>query len=202
MILKFDIVLADPPWPYYGDPNKMAAAGKHYDLMTLDDICKMPVHSICNNRAALFLWATGPRLPDAIQTLQTWGFNYRGVAFVWVKTRMDGGIIHGQGVPPTFTKPTTEFILTGTMEPEVVIAGTTNKHGRPWPLQDFAVPQVVLTPRSKHSEKPEIFRHYIEKLSGDRPRIELFGRSHHDGWVTTGLELTGTDYRTGQLLKG
>jgi hypothetical protein len=25
---KYRIVLADPPWPYYGDPNKNAAAGK------------------------------------------------------------------------------------------------------------------------------------------------------------------------------
>ena len=26
----YDIVMLDPPWAHYGDPNKPAAAGKHY----------------------------------------------------------------------------------------------------------------------------------------------------------------------------
>ena len=30
----YDVVYADPPWSYYGDPNKMAAAGKYYALLS------------------------------------------------------------------------------------------------------------------------------------------------------------------------
>jgi hypothetical protein len=30
----FDVILADPPWSYYGDPGKWAAAGRHYSLMS------------------------------------------------------------------------------------------------------------------------------------------------------------------------
>ena len=106
---KYKIVLADPPWSHYGDPNKDAAAGKHYTLMSQQDLACLPVRSIMEKRSALFLWATGPRLDFAIDMIRSWRLHYRGVAYVWVKTRRDGKIISGQGIPPTFTKPTTEF---------------------------------------------------------------------------------------------
>lgn len=201
---SYDIVLADPAWPYYGSKTKDAAAGKHYDLMELEDICSMPVREACNDKAALFMWATGPLLPMALQVMEAWGFHYRGVAWVWVKTRKDGGIISGQGVPPTFTKPTTEFVLAGSLEEpdptEFVIAGTTMKKGRAFPLLDSAAPQVVLHPRLRHSEKPAIFKELIERISGDRPRLELFARQNTPGWDASGIELDGTNYLEGRIL--
>lgn len=153
---RFKILLVDPPWPYYGSTTKDAAAGKHYDLMPLADICALDVRGLCDEPAALFLWATGPRLHYALAAMRAWGFHYRGIAFVWVKTRADGGIISGQGVPPTFTKPNVELLL----------AGTTNKRGRPFPLQDFGMGQVVLHGRGRHSEKPGVFRDKIVGLCG------------------------------------
>lgn len=175
----YDIVYADPPWPYYGDPNKMAAAGKHYNLMSMDEIAAVDVRRLMNSKAALFLWATGPRLPDAIEAIRRWGLHYRGIAWVWVKTRKDGKIINGQGVPPTFTKPTTELLL----------AATTNKTGRPFPILTSAMPQVVLEPRLRHSEKPHVFYSLIEELCGDRTRIELWARNRREGWDAWGDEI-------------
>jgi N6-adenosine-specific RNA methylase IME4 len=58
----YDVVLADPPWPMWGDPNKDAAAGKHYSLMTTEQIHDMPVRGLFREKGALFLWATCPRL--------------------------------------------------------------------------------------------------------------------------------------------
>ena len=174
----FDVIYADPPWLYYGDPNKDQAAGKHYPLMSTEDIAALPVREIAAKRAVLFLWATGPRLPEAIAVMRAWGFHYRGVAYVWVKTRLDGGIISGQGVRPTFTKPTTEFVL----------VGSTNARGRAFPLLTQAQGQVVLAPRGRHSQKPEIVRDRIVELVGDRPRIELFARQRVDGWQAWGNE--------------
>lgn len=188
--MSFDIVLADCPWPYYGSTEKDAAAGKHYDLMSWEDLEAMPVRDLCNDKAALFMWGTGPLLHRQIALMERWDFRYRGVAFVWVKTRQDGGIISGQGVPPTFVKPTTEFVL----------AGTTMPRGRPFPILDSSVPQVILAPREAHSQKPEVFQDMIEVVCGDRPRLELFARRHRPGWTCSGLELDGTDYRTGVLL--
>jgi len=148
--MKYEIILADCPWPYYGSKVKDAAAGKHYDLMSLDDIAKIPVREMAEKRAALFLWATCPRLPDAIDTIRAWGWHYRGVAFAWCKVRKsDGALIHGQGVPPTFTKPSMELLL----------VATTMKTGRAFPLLDLAMPQVVLAPRGAQRGEAGHFSH-------------------------------------------
>jgi N6-adenosine-specific RNA methylase IME4 len=174
----YDIVYADPPWHYYGSQIKDAAAAKHYPLMSQEELAALSVRSIMSKRAALFLWATCPRLDLAIDLLERWDLHYRGVAYVWVKTNARGGIIRGQGVAPTFTKPTTELVL----------AATTMRSGRPFPLRDLAQGQVELHPRAEHSRKPDVFRRRIVELCGDRPRIELFAREASDGWDAWGAE--------------
>ena len=175
----YQIIYADCPWMHFGDPNKDAAAGKHYALMPLDEICVLPVRSIAAEKAALFLWATCPRLPDAITAMRAWNFHYRGVAHIWIKTRGDGQPIGPQGIPPTFVKPVTELLL----------VGTTNVHGRPFPILSFKQRQLVYAPRGRHSEKPAVFRDLIVELCGDRPRIELFARARCSGWHAWGLEV-------------
>ncbi len=82
----YDIVYADPPWFYYGSQIKDAAAAKHYPLMDQAQLAKLPVRSIMNKRAVLFLWSTGPRLNFALELIESWRLYYRGVAYVWVKT--------------------------------------------------------------------------------------------------------------------
>lgn len=176
---RYDIAYVDPPWYYYGSEIKDAAAAKHYPLMQLEELAAIDVRSMLAKSAAVFMWATCPRLNFALQLLDAWKLHYRGVAYVWVKTNRSGRIIAGQGVPPTFTKPTTELLL----------AATTKPKGRPFPILDLAQSQVVLHPRGAHSEKPAIFRERIETLCGDRPRIELFARSRAPGWDAWGAEL-------------
>ena len=179
----YDVVYADPPWFYYGSQLKDAAAAKHYPLMSQEELAALPVRKMMSKRAALFLWATCPRLNFAMDLIDAWGLHYRGVAYVWVKTNAKGKIIAGQGVPPTFTKPTTELLLVASTVPT----------GRPFPILDLAQPQVVLNPRSAHSEKPAIFRDLIDSLCGKRPRIELFARSKVKGWDNWGAEVGKLD---------
>jgi N6-adenosine-specific RNA methylase IME4 len=174
----YDIVLCDIPWMYFGDANKNAAAGKHYRLMETEQVHALPVREIMSKRSVVFLWATGPKLDAAIDVIRAWDLHYRGVSYVWVKTRKDGTPIGAQGVMPTFTKPTTEFVL----------AATTNKRGRPFPILDLKQPQVVFAPRGRHSEKPPQVRERIESLCGERPRIELFARGRVPGWDVWGDE--------------
>lgn len=177
----YRVVLADPPWLYYGNPNKPQAAGKHYGMMSTLDIMALPIANCVERPAALFMWATGPKLPDALEVMRAWGFHYRGIAYVWVKTSQDGRIISGQGTRPTFVKPTTELVL----------VGSTCKTGRPLPLLTEAQGQVVLAPRpgNKHSAKPAVFRERIVELLGDVPRIELFARERVPGWDAWGNEV-------------
>lgn len=181
---KFDLILLDCPWPYHGSGTKMGAAAKHYSLMTQRDICSLDLKSILKKNAMVLVWATGPRLDLAIEAIKSWGLHYRGMSFVWVKTRKDGTIIHGQGVPPTFTKPTTE----------VVLCATTCRAGRPLPLLKFNTPQVILAPRAGHSTKPEKVREQIEMtLGGKIDKLEIFARTIVPAWEAIGNHLTGED---------
>jgi N6-adenosine-specific RNA methylase IME4 len=175
----YDIVYADPPWAYYGSGEKDAAAGKHYEMLDQDDLASLDVRGVMARNAALFLWATGPRLNFAIDLIERWGLHYRGVAFVWVKTDLRGGIIGGQGVPPTFTKPTTEFILSATTKPT----------GRPFPINDAGMPQVVLHHRLEHSRKPDVFRNLITSLCRAERRLEMFARESRPGWDVWGNQV-------------
>jgi len=177
---KFSVIYADPPWTYYGDPNKDQACGKHYACMTDEELASLPVRELCMDRAVVFLWATCPRLDAAIRLLKAWGLHYRGVPFVWVKTRKDGGVINGQGVRPALTKPTVELVL----------AGCTKPKGRTLPILDEGMPQVVLASRGRHSQKPAEVRDRIVQLIGDVPKVELFARGPAaDGWVAWGNEV-------------
>jgi N6-adenosine-specific RNA methylase IME4 len=177
----YRVVLADPPWMYYGDPNKPQAAGKHYAMMTTEAISALPVAAHVAKPSVCFMWATGPRLPEAIHVMREWGFYYRGVAYVWIKTSAKGGIINGQGVRPSFVKPTTEFVLVGATTPK----------GRPLKLLTESQPQVLLAsrPGNEHSRKPAEIHKRIEELFGDVPRVELFARRRTDGWDAWGNEV-------------
>jgi N6-adenosine-specific RNA methylase IME4 len=177
---KYDIVYADPPW--FVTDFGTASARKHYPVMRNEELWALPVRNIMSDRAALFLWVTCPRLDVGIETIEKWGLHFRGVTFAWVKTRADGGIIFGKGVPPTFTKPNIEMVL----------AATTVRSGRPFPILSYNMPQVILSPTGKHSAKPRVFRDNLVSLCGDRPRIELFAREQMEGWDAWGNELPGT----------
>jgi N6-adenosine-specific RNA methylase IME4 len=176
---RYDIAYVDPPWYYYGSAVKDAAAAKHYPLMSPQQLAALDVSTLLSPRAAVFMWATGPRLDFAVDLLRAWKLHYRGIAYVWVKTNARNEIIAGQGVAPTFTKPTTELLLVATTIPT----------GRPFPIHTMRQAQVILHQRGRHSEKPAIFRELIEELCGKLPRIELFARERHPGWDSWGAEL-------------
>ena len=174
---RYDILMIDPPWAHYGDPNKNAAAGKHYSLMTDVGVNALPIRGLLKKKAFVFCWATTPRLNAAVEAIKSWGLYYRGIGHIWVKTRKDGGIIHAQGVPPTYSKPTTELLL----------VATTTKAGRPVKLLNSRLPQVVLAPREGHSVKPEIFRKHIDSaFGGGLDKLEVFARKQVSGWDAIG----------------
>ena len=181
---KYDIIYADPPWSYYGQQDKWGAAQKFYDTMEPMEIYKLPVQRLLNDKSMVFLWATGPRLHYAIECLEWWDLYYRGVAFVWVKTKQDGTPIGAQGVRPSITKPLTEFVL----------AGSTVEKGRPLPLNDESVVQTVFSPRKEHSAKPVEVYSRIESMYPGAKKLEMFGRGKPRlGWDIHGDEVEMLD---------
>ena len=54
---------------------------------------------------------------------------------------------------------------------------------------DNTISSVLMTPRERHSKKPDIVRDKIVQLCGDLPRIELFARERAEGWDSWGNEI-------------
>ncbi|QHL90759.1 DNA methyltransferase [Sphingomonas changnyeongensis] len=176
---RYDVILADPPWAYYGQQNKWGAAAKFYATAPDEAIVRLPIPDLLTDRGVLFLWATSPRLDVAMACLQAWQLHFRGIAFVWVKARKDGGPIRAQGVRPSIVKPTAEY----------VIAASRVAKGRPMKLADEAVSNVILAPRRAHSQKPDAVAEAIERLYPEASRLEMFARTLRPGWDLWGDEV-------------
>lgn len=182
---RYSVILADPPWSYK-DKKPRGGAEKHYRTMTVKDVMTFgvegrTVHELAEKDAVLFLWATWPLLPDALEVISAWGFKFKTNGFVWVKTTKSGSDAFGLG---RHTRGNTEPCLLAT-------------RGRGLERINASVRQVVLTeepelvcePRGRHSAKPPIVRDRIVQLYGDVPRIELFARERCPGWDCHGDQL-------------
>jgi N6-adenosine-specific RNA methylase IME4 len=66
------------------------AADNHYPTSCTEVIAARDVASIAADGCVLFLWATAPMLPQALEVLTAWGFEYRSHV-VWVKDHIGTG---------------------------------------------------------------------------------------------------------------
>lgn len=84
---KYAVIYADPPWSYRQcgtGPKSRGNAAQHYNTMTTDDICALPVKNLAGG-SVCFMWATFPQIADALRVMEAWGFEYKTCAFVWIK---------------------------------------------------------------------------------------------------------------------
>lgn len=176
---KYDVILADPPWSYYGQKSKWAAAAKFYPTVSDQDMMSLPVGSVLAPRGVLFLWTTSPKLETAMECLRHWGLTFRGVAFVWIKSRKDGQPVGAQGIRPSIVKPTAEYVL----------AASRVEKGRPLKLHDESIPNVILSPKREHSQKPDEISSYIARMYPDTTRLEMFARTKRPGWDAWGNQV-------------
>lgn len=94
---KYNIIYADPPWSY-NDKGCRGAAEAKYPTMTVDELKALPVMDIADNNCMLFMWATYPNLAGALEVIKSWGFQYKTVAFQWIKLNKSGkGYFFGIG---------------------------------------------------------------------------------------------------------
>jgi N6-adenosine-specific RNA methylase IME4 len=164
----YGVILADPPWrfePYSQVSGMDRSADNHYSTLTLDDIKALPVPAADN--CVLFMWATVPMLPQALDVMQAWGFAYKSHC-VWVKD--------GVGTGYWFRN-----------QHEMLLVGTRGSVPAPAPGEQYA--SVIEAPRGRHSAKPPAFAEMIEELFPHTPAIELFARAPCLGWDTWGNEV-------------
>jgi site-specific DNA-methyltransferase (adenine-specific) len=191
----FRVIHADPPWAYdnFGQAKHGAARSAYGDaseLMTLDDLAAIPVHKWAGDDAVLVLWATWPKLDEALALIELWGFGYV-TGFPWVKTVPSSGEVRcGIGF---WTQSTSEIVLiarTGALTrkeaaPRVrgLLVGEEAVFYAPLPKHTDQDGE-----ESTHSAKPIEVHEWIEKTIPG-PYLELFARRPREGWTTWGHEL-------------
>lgn len=171
---KYQIIYADPPWSYQNGGVPQGGVDAQYKTMTLAEIKALPIAEIADNPSVLLLWATFPQLQEALEVMRAWGFSYKTLGFSWLKTNKDGTPFFGIGY---YAKSNQEVCLLG-------VRGKAHSL-----VKSNSVSSFVSTGRTKHSEKPQIFRDKIVQLFGDIPRIELFARQKTEGWDVWGNEV-------------
>lgn len=180
---KYSIIYADPPWRFKnwsmaerakrGEKWARRMGRSPYDVMDTDDICALPISDLASKDCVLFMWATYPKLREAFDVIDAWGFTYKTVAFTWVKLNRSGiGFHFGLGY---WTRGNPEICLLST-------------RGRPKRINN-SIPNLTISALRDHSRKPDEVRDKIVDLMGDLPRIELFARVVPDGWDVWGNEV-------------
>lgn len=165
---KYQIILADPPWSYNDKQNTKLLGGcvKHYQTMSIKELCELPIGDMCDKNAVLFLWVTSPLLEDSFKIVKAWGFKYK-TSFIWDKVK------HNMG---HYNSVRHELLLIATK-------------GSFTPQVKRLFDSVVSEERTEHSKKPQVFRDIINTIYPIGNRVELFARQKTDGWDVFGNEV-------------
>lgn len=171
---RFGAVLADPPWQFQNRTGKVAPEHhrlSRYSTMTLRRIKELPVVHAAAPVCHLYLWVPNALLPDGLEVMKSWGFQYKS-NIIWHKIRKDGGP-DGRGVGFYFRNVT-----------EVLLFGVRGKNAR---TLDPGRSQVnfIATRKREHSRKPDEQYKLIESCSRG-PFLELFARGNREGWTSWG----------------
>jgi N6-adenosine-specific RNA methylase IME4 len=177
---QFKTILADPPWQFQNRTGKMAPEHKRlnrYSTLTLDDIKTLPVSAAADDTAHLYMWVPNALLPDGLEVMKAWGFNYKS-NIVWHKLRKDGGS-DGRGVGFYFRNVT-----------EMLLFGVRGKNARTLQPGRTQV-NYMGTRKREHSRKPDEQYELIESCSPG-PFLELFARGTRPNWSVWGNQADDT----------
>lgn len=165
---SYGAILADPPWAFKtfsgknGTPHR--SAEDHYKTVEGGALARLPVATLPAKDAVMFMWVVDSHVDQAIELAKAWGFGFKTIAFIWVKTAANGQPRIGMGY---WTRKSAEVCLMFT-------------RGKPKRL-DKGVREVIMARRREHSRKPDEQYALIERLVGG-PYVELFARQAHPGW--------------------
>lgn len=175
---KFKTVLADPPWQFVNRTGKVAPEHRRlnrYDTITVKEICSLPVSKVVAPTAHLYLWVPNALLPEGLQVMKAWGFDYK-TNIIWHKLRKDGGS-DGRGVGFYFRNVT-----------EILLFGVRGKNARTLELGRTQV-NYIGSRKREHSRKPDEQYPLIEGCSPG-PYLEIFARGapERPDWTVWGAQ--------------
>lgn len=164
----YDLIYADPPWQTDLERGEGRDVQNHYPTMALAEIKALAVAEFAHRDCVLFLWATSPLLPEALEVMAAWGFTYKS-SLIWEKS----GIAQG---------------WYARINHEILLIGTRGKPGVPETADRPG--SVVSASKGRHSEKPAAFAEIIERMYPNKKRVELFARDgSRPGWSYWGNEI-------------
>ena len=194
--LRFDVIVADPPWPYdspraiVGNGGRRSDGGRaadiiqadveqHYDVMTVEQIKALPVARCAAKDSLLFLWSTNPFLADGTATdvVRAWGFTPKTV-LTWAKVKADD---------ETPSMKTGWWFRSAS---EHIIFATRGKIRRPEGFD--ALPTWQPGRRLPHSQKPDLFYEIAAKTVPGGAYLEMFARRERPGRSVWGNEVLST----------
>ena len=162
----YDVIYADPPWRYDFSKSDSRKIENHYQTMSIEEICSLNCHAA--DDSILFLWATAPKIEEALQVIKAWGFTYK-TQMIWVKDKIGMGYYFRN-------------------KHEILMVGTKGDFHPPEPSR--RPPSVFDSIRTKHSKKPFEMYHLIETMYPGMKYYEMFCRVGRYGWATFGNENT------------
>jgi len=186
---KYKVIYADPPWNFKTRSAKgLEGRPQHYDRMSIKDICALPVQDWSAKDCHLFMWTTGPHLEKAFRVINSWGFKYSGMGFVWIK-------LNKNAKPLLFPQWGSNKLKEAWTFDDLFMGGgyTTRKNaefcllarkGSPKRLSK-KVHEVIISPRREHSRKPDEAYDRIKEYA-DGPYLEMFARSMRHKWDQMG----------------
>lgn len=175
----YGVVYADPPWSYKTFSQPVDGTVPHrteeapYKSMTREQLLEMPVADITRKDCILHLWTISSHVDQAFELAAAWGFTFKSLGFIWVKTQKGNPDAPKMGMGKWLRQ-----------EGEICLLFTKGKPTR----TGAGVRQVLLEPAREHSRKPDTFLERIEALT-DGPYVELFSRSSRPGWDAMGNEV-------------
>ncbi|MBB4007788.1 MT-A70 family methyltransferase [Allorhizobium taibaishanense] len=154
----YAIGYADPPWQQEAWSEETGQdKGLKYPAMPVDEI-----KALCTGEkspftpdALLFLWVTANRLPDGIDVLRAWGFEYV-TCMAWDKVHIGMG---------RWVRDRHELLLIG-KRGKISLA----------PLPGTQPESLYAEAKTEHSRKPVWFAEQIDRLWPQLPKLELFQR--------------------------
>jgi N6-adenosine-specific RNA methylase IME4/ParB-like chromosome segregation protein Spo0J len=158
---RFTLIYADPPWQL-GNPNSEFAPENHYPTMPLEEIKALPLPAA--DDAVLYLWAVSSLLPQALEVVAAWGFEFK-TTMVWVKNGIGPGI---------WARNRHELLLVA------------RKGNQPPPDPELRPDSVIEAARRKHSQKPDQVYELLERAYPEASKLELFARAGRPGWTSWG----------------
>ena len=172
---KFNTILVDVPLASNQRTDGKRNCEQHYPCMSVEELKALQIPS--SDNCVLLFWGWNQRLPECLEIIKAWGFEYKTI-ITWIKPHMGIG---------NYIRNASEHLLIATKGKNAVNPA---KRHISW----------FIAERREHSKKPEM-QYDIAEILGKPPYAELFARHTRNGWFSWGNEVNKFDIQVPLAVK-